>query len=52
VQQNTRIRRPEVGGGKPLKAIGYNKQPKEGGYVFKGDKGHLRPSFAAEENTF
>jgi methyl-accepting chemotaxis protein len=52
MQQNTRIRRPEVGGGKPLKAIGYNKQPKEGGYVFKGDKGHLRPSFAAEENTF
>jgi methyl-accepting chemotaxis protein len=52
MQQNTKIRRHEVGGGKSLKAIGYHKQPKEGGYVFKGDKGPLRPSFAAEENTF
>jgi methyl-accepting chemotaxis protein len=51
-QQNTRIRRPEVSGGKPLKAIGYHKQPKEGGYAFKVDGDRPIPGFAAETSTF
>jgi methyl-accepting chemotaxis protein len=51
-QQDTRIRRPEVGGGKPLKAIGYHKQPKEGGYAFKVDGDRPIPGFAAETSTF
>ncbi|MFH1081643.1 MAG: methyl-accepting chemotaxis protein [Pseudomonadota bacterium] len=50
-QQNTKIRRAEVVGGKPLKAIGYHKQPKEGGYAFKVDGDRPIPGFAVETNT-
>ncbi|MBA4397104.1 MAG: hypothetical protein C0394_06955, partial [Syntrophus sp. (in: bacteria)] len=51
-QQNIKIRRPDLGGAKPLKAIGYHKQPKEGGYAYKAGGDHSTPRFAAKENTF
>jgi methyl-accepting chemotaxis protein len=51
-QQNTINRRPEVGNGKPPKAITYGKRPKEGGYAFNADGDRPPRSLAAETNTF
>lgn len=50
-QHNTRIRQPEGDGGTSHKAIGYRKQPKEGGPGFEAEGVRLIPSFAAVKNT-